>query len=70
MSELEMIEKIKLMPPDYQDEVKKFVDYIWEKKMGKNPDISGRNRAFGLLKGKIWMSPDFDEPLDDFKDYM
>ena len=27
-------------------------------------------RAFGCLKGKIWMAPDFDEPLDEFKDYM
>jgi prevent-host-death family protein len=24
----------------------------------------------GRLPGKIWMSPDFDAPLDDFKDYM
>ncbi len=24
----------------------------------------------GLLKGRIWMSPDFDEPLEDFKEYM
>lgn len=28
-----------------------------------------RARA-GSLPGKIWMSPDFDAPLDDFKDYM
>jgi len=25
---------------------------------------------FGSAKGKIKMSADFDEPLDDFKDYM
>jgi hypothetical protein len=25
--------------------------------------------GFGCLKGKIWMAPDFDEPLEDFKDY-
>ena len=25
---------------------------------------------FGCLKGQIWMSDDFDEPLEDFKDYM
>jgi antitoxin component of RelBE/YafQ-DinJ toxin-antitoxin module len=25
---------------------------------------------FGRLKGKIWMSDDFDEPLDDFEEYM
>jgi len=24
----------------------------------------------GCLKGKIWMSPDFDAPLEEFKDYM
>jgi hypothetical protein len=24
----------------------------------------------GCLKGKIWMSDDFDEPLEDFKEYM
>jgi antitoxin (DNA-binding transcriptional repressor) of toxin-antitoxin stability system len=24
----------------------------------------------GTLKGKIRLSPDFDEPLDDFKEYM
>ena len=25
---------------------------------------------FGCLAGKIWMADDFDEPLDDFKEYM
>jgi prevent-host-death family protein len=24
----------------------------------------------GSAKGDIWMSDDFDEPLDDFKEYM
>ncbi|MBL7975362.1 MAG: DUF2281 domain-containing protein [Candidatus Kapabacteria bacterium] len=27
-------------------------------------------RAYGVLKGKITMSEDFDQPLDDFKEYM
>lgn len=26
-------------------------------------------RTLGSAKGKIWIAPDFDEPLDDFKDY-
>lgn len=32
----------------------------------------GRRRTLkpGSAKGQIWMSDDFDEPLDDFKDYM
>lgn len=25
---------------------------------------------YGSMAGKIWMSDDFDEPLDDFKEYM
>jgi antitoxin (DNA-binding transcriptional repressor) of toxin-antitoxin stability system len=29
-----------------------------------------RKRLFGSAKGLIRMSDDFDEPLDDFKDYM
>jgi len=26
-------------------------------------------KGFGSLKGKIRIAPDFDEPLEDFKDY-
>ncbi|MCL2409672.1 MAG: DUF2281 domain-containing protein [Oscillospiraceae bacterium] len=25
---------------------------------------------YGSMSGKIWMSDDFNEPLDDFKEYM
>ena len=28
-----------------------------------------RKRQFGSLEGEIWMSDDFDEPLDEFKEY-
>jgi hypothetical protein len=27
-------------------------------------------KGFGCLRGKISMLPDFDEPLEDFRDYM
>jgi hypothetical protein len=30
----------------------------------------GKEREFGCLKGQIWMAEDFNEPLEDFKDYM
>ncbi len=32
--------------------------------------IGSSLKGFGSLKGKIWMAPDFDEPLEDFKKYM
>lgn len=31
---------------------------------------TGRRAAFGYLKGKIHVPDDFNEPLDDFKEYM
>ena len=32
--------------------------------------ISGGLRVPGTAKGQIWMSDDFDAPLEDFEDYM
>jgi antitoxin (DNA-binding transcriptional repressor) of toxin-antitoxin stability system len=32
--------------------------------------VSSRKRQFGSAKGLIAMAPDFDEPLDDFKEYL
>ena len=29
-----------------------------------------RRAAFGMMKGQIEIAPDFDEPLEDFKEYM
>jgi len=33
-------------------------------------DGVGPRPQFGCLAGKIWLAPDFDEPLEDFKDYI
>ena len=36
-----------------------------------HPIKSGKpERRMGWMKGKIWMAPDFDEPLADFAEYM
>jgi hypothetical protein len=31
--------------------------------------VSQKRGGLGILKGKIWMSENFDEPLEEFKDY-
>lgn len=31
---------------------------------------AARRGGLGIWKGKIWMADDFDEPLEDLKDYM
>jgi antitoxin (DNA-binding transcriptional repressor) of toxin-antitoxin stability system len=32
--------------------------------------LKPKRRQRGTAKGQIWMSPDFDAPLEDFKAYM
>jgi hypothetical protein len=34
------------------------------------PSSPKKRRQSGSAKGQIWMSPDFDEPLEDFQEYM
>ena len=29
-----------------------------------------KDRVPGCVKGQVWMAEDFDEPLEDFKEYM
>ncbi len=36
---------------------------------GEGNGPSGLNKGFGCMRGLISMSPDFDSPLEDFKDY-
>lgn len=62
-----LLEKIKKIPVAYQQQVEDFIDFILEKKY--QPSLEN-GRKFGLLKGKLKMSDDFDEPIEDFKEYM
>ena len=32
--------------------------------------LTQKTPKLGCMKGKIWMSDDFDDPLDDFNEYM
>ncbi|QEK52199.1 DUF2281 domain-containing protein [Pedobacter aquae] len=69
MSTTEILEKIRLIPENYQQEVVDFIDFILEKKV-KKTSISSKKRPLGLLKGRMKMSDSFDDPLEDFKSYM
>jgi hypothetical protein len=67
------IEKIKALPPDKQQEVDDFVDFLINKYQPNNNEESvaeHRKKNLGWAKGKIWMADDFNETPEDFKDYM
>jgi len=34
------------------------------------PEIKKKRNGFGILKGKISMSDDFDAPLEEFEEYL
>ena len=59
--------KINTLPKSLRDEVSVFVSF-WKKKLTPKPKL--KVREYGFAKGKIKLSADFDEPLNDFKNYM
>ncbi|MEO5675266.1 MAG: DUF2281 domain-containing protein [Chitinophagales bacterium] len=68
MSALELASKIEALPADLKEEVNDFIDFLSEKK--KKKLNSKQIPKAGLTKGLIEMLPAFDDPLDDFKEYM
>ncbi len=67
MSDTMLYTKIKSLPENLQSEASDFIDFLLKKNQKKK---NGIKRKAGFLKGKIKMSADFDEPLEDFKEYM
>jgi hypothetical protein len=67
MNNVKLIHDIDQLPDDLKKEVENFVEYLVSKtQKGKIPVAS----LEGKWKGLIQMSDDFDEPLEDFKEYM
>ena len=67
MTSISLYTKISSLPENLKVEANDFIDYLLSK---KRKNKIKKVRQAGFLKGKIEMSPDFDEPLDDFKEYM
>lgn len=67
MEHIQLYIKINSLPNDIKSEVNDFIDFLLTK---KKKEIKKKKPIFGCAKGQLFISPDFDEPLDDFKDYM
>lgn len=59
--------EINSLPKNLREEVADFVEFLKKKSRTKS---KLKSREFGFAKGKIKISADFDEPLDEFKNYM
>ena len=67
MTDLQLYTQISSLPADLKKEVSDFVEFLKQK---AKPKTRLKKRQLGAAKGLIVMSPDFDEPLEDFKEYM
>lgn len=67
MKDLIIYDKINSLPDDLKSEAIDFVDFLLTKAKKK---VKKKKPKFGSGKGLFKMSVNFDEPLDDFKEYM
>lgn len=62
-----ILSQIQQLPEQLKREVLHYVEFLQTKNTSqkRNP----KKREAGSLKGKYKLSPDFDAPLEDFKNY-
>ncbi len=59
--------KLATLPDDLKAEVSDFVDFLATR---RKKTSEKKKPTFGSGKGMFVMKPGFDEPLDDFTEYM
>ena len=69
MTYLQLYQKFQTLPPVYQAEVVDFVEFLASRKVTDKPTEQRKIPVFGSAKGFSQMSPNFDDPAGDFKDY-
>jgi hypothetical protein len=69
MTDLSLYTKISSLPDSLKSEVIDFIDFISSRrKKAKNKEK--KTRTFGYAKDSVTIKPGFDDPIDDFKEYM
>lgn len=67
MTDIQLYSQISSLPSDLKKQVSDFVSSL-KKKSKESKRL--KERQFGYAKDFFKMAADFDEPLEDFKDYM
>lgn len=60
--------KFEALPEKLKQEVLDFMDFLLQKEEKNKNKKHMKTPKFGSAKGMFEMAPDFDEPLDDFKE--
>ncbi len=61
-----VVDIFKRLHPEQQTELVHYAEFL----LTKHPNPPQKESLFGIMKGKIIISDDFDVPLEMFKDYM
>jgi hypothetical protein len=67
MDHLLTYNKLAQLPREMQAEVMDFIEFLLSRKKENKSD---NKPQFGSGKGMFTIKPGFDDPLDDFKEYM
>ena len=67
MDNILLYKKLLALPDNLKSEVADFIDFLATKAKMKQKKTKPK---FGSGKDMFTMKPDFDQPLDDFKEYM
>jgi len=72
MIQTDLLEALQKLPESLQQEVLHYAEFLVQKypQDSTTAELPKKKREAGALKGKIWMSDDFDELLEDFREYM
>ena len=67
-----ILHKYNYLPLELRKEVADFIEFLLQKYQQKQAILTPQKRPsnFGSAKGLITMSDDFNDPLDEFQDYM
>ena len=65
-----MVSMLNNLPEELKQEASDFIEYLSVKYKKKIQKQSRKVPTFGSCKGLFIIPDDFDEPLEDFKEYM
>jgi len=69
MTEKLILSQLYQLPEHLKVEVLHYIAFLI-KEHAVHLEKKPKKRTFGSAKGKYQLAPDFDAPLDDFKEYM
>jgi len=77
MTDADFAKTYQILPLQVKEQLSNYLQFLLAQyhidvptKNDQTSTVVKKKRQLGGLEGKIWMSDDFNEPMDDFKEYM